>query len=228
MRARAPSPSGSACFTQTLVPLAREVALVAPVDGGGDAHRDQRPEAGQRHVLVRVPLVALRAEAGLADVAAEHDGRSPLDQLVDHRGGHGEVERQEVAPEAARVGHAQVDLAHRVGEQQAMAGVDDAIEVAQRFRRAEDGAQLPAPRVFYVEMAGYGFEAYVYAFVLPYFRDPLRLVSGVDELVARSDLRSVADGLRGNPKIRHFANRNDFLTTPEDAPGSARRSAPSA
>jgi ABC-type transporter lipoprotein component MlaA len=68
----------------------------------------------------------------------------------------------------------------------------------------------------YVEMAGYGFEAYVYAFVLPYFRDQLRLVSGMDELVARSDLRSVADGLRGNPKIRHFANRNDFLTTPED------------
>jgi hypothetical protein len=97
-----------------------------------------------------------------------------------------------------------------------MAGVDDAIEVVQRFRRAEDGAQLPAPRVFYVEMAGYGFEAYVYAFVLPYFRDQLRLVSGMDELVARSDLRSVADGLRGNPKIRHFANRNDFLTTPED------------
>jgi hypothetical protein len=26
----------------------------------------------------------------------------------------------------------------------------------------------------------------------------------------------VADGLRGNPKIRHFASRNDFLTTPAD------------
>jgi ABC-type transporter lipoprotein component MlaA len=68
----------------------------------------------------------------------------------------------------------------------------------------------------YVEMASYSFEGYVYAFVLPYFRDQLRLVSGMDDLIDQTDLRSVADGLRGNPKIRHFANRNDFLTTPAD------------
>lgn len=68
----------------------------------------------------------------------------------------------------------------------------------------------------YVEMATYSFEGYVYAFVLPYFRDQLHWVSGMDELIERSDLRSVADGLRGNAKIHHFANRNDFLTTPED------------
>ncbi len=68
----------------------------------------------------------------------------------------------------------------------------------------------------YVEMASYSFEGYLYAFVLPYFQDQLHLVSGLDDLVAKGDLRSVADGLRDNPKIRHFANRNDFLTTPED------------
>lgn len=68
----------------------------------------------------------------------------------------------------------------------------------------------------YVEMAGYSFEGYVYAFVLPYFRDQLQRVSDMDELIARSDLRSVAGGLRGNPKIRLFANRNDFLATPTD------------
>ena len=60
-------------------------------------------------------------------------------------------------------------------------------------------------------MASYSFEAYVYAFVLPYYRDQLDRVSGMDELVAQSDLRSVEAGLRANPKIRHFANRNDFL-----------------
>jgi hypothetical protein len=38
----------------------------------------------------------------------------------------------------------------------------------------------------------------------------------MDELIAQSDLRSVADGLRGNSKIRHFANTNDFLATPAD------------
>ena len=55
-----------------------------------------------------------------------------------------------------------------------------------------------------------------YAFVLPYFRDQLQRVSDMDELIARSDLRSVAGELRDNPKIRLFANRNDFLATPAD------------
>jgi hypothetical protein len=68
----------------------------------------------------------------------------------------------------------------------------------------------------YVEMASYSFEAYVYAFVLPYFRDQLDLVSSMDDLIAQTDLRSVASGLRDNPEIRLFANRNDFLTTSED------------
>ena len=68
----------------------------------------------------------------------------------------------------------------------------------------------------YVEMASYSFEGYVYAFVLPYFHEQLDRVSGMDDLIAQSDLRSVEDALRDNPKIRHFANRNDFLTTSED------------
>src|SRR5687768_2129927 len=44
---------------QAVDPLAVEVALPAPVDQERDAHRDERAEAGQRHVLLRVPLVAL-------------------------------------------------------------------------------------------------------------------------------------------------------------------------
>jgi len=68
----------------------------------------------------------------------------------------------------------------------------------------------------YVEMAGYSFEGYVHAFVLPYFRDRLHLVSGMEDLTRISDLRSVESGLRGNEKIQHFANRNDFLTTRAD------------
>jgi ABC-type transporter lipoprotein component MlaA len=68
----------------------------------------------------------------------------------------------------------------------------------------------------YVEMAGYSFEAYVYAFVLPYYRDQLDLVSGIDDLNAQCDLRSAEAGLRDNPKLRYFANRNDFLTAPAD------------
>jgi hypothetical protein len=96
------------------------------------------------------------------------------------------------------------------------------VDVLSSIEERSDFRVLKTERSFlrressYVEMASYSFEAYIYAFVLPYFRDQLRLVSDMDELIERSDLRSVADGLRGNPKIRHFANRNDFLTTPAD------------
>jgi ABC-type transporter lipoprotein component MlaA len=96
------------------------------------------------------------------------------------------------------------------------------VDVLSSIEDRSDFGVLKTERSFlrressYVEMASYGFETYVYAFVLPYFRDQLDLVTGLDELVARTDLRSVEAGLRDNPKIRHFANRNDFLTTRED------------
>jgi hypothetical protein len=90
------------------------------------------------------------------------------------------------------------------------------IEERNDFRVLQTERSFLRRESSYVEMAGYGFESYVYAFVLPYFRDQLRLVSGMEQLIEHSDLRFVAGGLRGNPKIRHFANRNDFLTTPAD------------
>jgi ABC-type transporter lipoprotein component MlaA len=90
------------------------------------------------------------------------------------------------------------------------------IEERNDFRVLQTERSFLRRESSYVEMAGYGFEAYVYAFVLPYFRDQLRLVSGMEQLIEHCDLRFVAGGLRGNPKIRHFANRNDFLTTPAD------------
>ena len=126
----ATSPSGCAAVNaQALGPFAREVALQVDVDAGGDAHGDERAERGQRHVLVRVPLIALRAEVGLAEIAADDEGGAPFDQLVQHRARHRQVERQEVAPEAADVGDAQEHLADRIGEQQAVAEVHDAVEV---------------------------------------------------------------------------------------------------
>ncbi len=54
------------------------------------------------------------------------------------------------------------------------------------------------------------------AFVLPYCRARLRTVENASELVAQNDLRFIAENLRGNEKIRHFANTNDFFTTGED------------
>jgi len=96
------------------------------------------------------------------------------------------------------------------------------VDILGTLRDREDLGVLQTERSFlhrefsYVEMAGYSYEAYIYAFVLPYFSERLQLVSGMDELIAQSDLRSVADGLRGNAKIRHFANNNDFLASSAD------------
>jgi ABC-type transporter lipoprotein component MlaA len=68
----------------------------------------------------------------------------------------------------------------------------------------------------YEEIADYSFAEYMHAFVLPYYRDRLRTVENASEFVAQNDLRFIAENLRGNEKIRHFANTNDFLTTDED------------
>lgn len=96
------------------------------------------------------------------------------------------------------------------------------VEILSTSQDEENLGVLETPRSFfrresaYAEMASYSFEQYLYAFVLPYMRDRLHLITGVEELMARSDLRSVAAGLRSNPKIRHFANVNDFVTTQAD------------
>lgn len=96
------------------------------------------------------------------------------------------------------------------------------VDILGTLQDREDLGVLQTERSFlhressYVEMAGYSYEAYIYAFVLPYFSERLHLVSGMDELIAQSDLRSVGDGLRGNAKIRHFANNNDFLASSAD------------
>jgi ABC-type transporter lipoprotein component MlaA len=72
--------------------------------------------------------------------------------------------------------------------------------------------RLPA----YEEIGDYSFTMYMYGFVLPYYRDRLGTVTSGEDLLAKNELRWIADGLRGNPKLRVFANRNDFLTSDED------------
>jgi len=72
--------------------------------------------------------------------------------------------------------------------------------------------RLPA----YREIGDYTFEMYLHAFVLPYHRDRLGTVATAEEMIARNDLRDIAGPLRANPKLRVFANRNDFLTSDED------------
>jgi hypothetical protein len=52
--------------------------------------------------------------------------------------------------------------------------------------------------------------------VLPYHRDRLGTIGSSQALVALNDLRVLEVHLRGHPKLRVFANRNDFLTSEED------------
>ena len=68
----------------------------------------------------------------------------------------------------------------------------------------------------YEEIADYSYSEYLYGFVLPYYRDRLGLVASAEQLVGENDLHAIEGPLRGNPRLRVFANRNDFLTSGED------------
>jgi ABC-type transporter lipoprotein component MlaA len=68
----------------------------------------------------------------------------------------------------------------------------------------------------YKEIGDYSFLMYFHAFVLPYYRDRLNSVESAEQIIAINDLHAIAEPLRGNPKLRVFANRNDFLTSDED------------
>ncbi len=68
----------------------------------------------------------------------------------------------------------------------------------------------------YKEISDYSYSEYLYGFVLPYYQDHLGSIASADEFVRQNDLHAIAEPLRGNPKLRVFANRNDFLTSAED------------
>ncbi len=110
-------------------PFAGKIPLQPPVYEGRHPHRQQCPKAGQSHVLVRIPFVPLGAEIRLAQVTAKKSRHRPFQQLVDHRGRHGQVERQEIAPKPAHIRHAQEHFPNRVGQQQAVGKMDHAIEI---------------------------------------------------------------------------------------------------
>jgi hypothetical protein len=82
--------------------------------------------------------------------------------------------------------------------------------VLQTERRAL--RRLPA----YEEIGDYSFRMYFYAFVLPYYRDRVGTPATSEEMLATNDLRALSGRLRGNPELRVFANRNDFLTNAAD------------
>jgi ABC-type transporter lipoprotein component MlaA len=68
----------------------------------------------------------------------------------------------------------------------------------------------------YEEIADYSFTTYFYGFVFPYYRDRKGMIGSAGEVVAANDLHAIAGALRGNPKLRVFANQNDFLNSEDD------------
>jgi len=68
----------------------------------------------------------------------------------------------------------------------------------------------------YEEIGDYSFSMYFYAFLFPYYRDRMGSIDSAEQMVAVNDLHAIAEPLRGNAKLRVFANRNDFLTSDDD------------
>ena len=68
----------------------------------------------------------------------------------------------------------------------------------------------------YAEMSDYSWTEYMYGFVVPFYQNQLGLVASADELIEQNDLHAIAGPLKQNPKLRIFANHNDFLTRDDD------------
>ena len=68
----------------------------------------------------------------------------------------------------------------------------------------------------YEEILDYSWMKYVYGFVIPYYLRRDSAIKNAEQMFKLNDLRSIDDLLRASGKIRHFANRNDFLIGPED------------
>jgi ABC-type transporter lipoprotein component MlaA len=68
----------------------------------------------------------------------------------------------------------------------------------------------------YEEIVDYSWLEYVYGFVLPYYINRDTKIQNADQMFKLNDLRSIDNALKASQKIRHFANRNDFLVAKED------------
>src|SRR3546814_20341182 len=82
-------------------------------------------KSGAGHVFLRIPDIALRAQIRDTEIAADHFRRHPFNALVERRSRQRHIERQAVTTETTCVGHAQAKLADRIGEQEAVAEMDD-------------------------------------------------------------------------------------------------------
>jgi len=148
---------------EAVSPLPGKIPLQRTVHQSRDNHGDQGSQARQRHILLSVPDVSLRAEVRRAQVPSEKKRSCPLKKLIHHGGGHREIKRQEVAPEALHVRNTQVYFTDRIGKQQAVTEVDHAVEIVPLPSEqavqglAKDGLKPSVIRHFCVRIMGPDF-----------------------------------------------------------------------
>jgi len=92
-------------------------------------HRAQRPGERQRHVLVRIPDVALLSVVGLGVRTAKNDGQQPLEELVQRAEGEDEVNGEVSGQRWRQVESTDQDLEHRPRDQQSETEMDQTIVV---------------------------------------------------------------------------------------------------
>ncbi len=76
-----------------------------------------------------VPNIALRSQIGHSQFAAKDFRRTPFDEFVYHRGRHGQIEGQQIAPKSPYVHDPHENFAQRIGQKQPIQKMHQTIEM---------------------------------------------------------------------------------------------------
>lgn len=162
-------------------------------------------DAEVRRILLKAVSVAKRAQEARL-------GSGSYSRLESTDLGHGTITPEVELPFTNEEAEFLIGLAFRRSLQALLYASQEREDLGVLLTERRRLRRLPA----YEEIGDYSFAMYLYAFLLPYHRDRLGTIASAEQLIAMNDLHAIADPLRGHPKLRVFANRNDFLTSDED------------
>ncbi len=162
-------------------------------------------DAEVRRILRKAVTVATQAQA-------ERLGTGSYSRVESTDLGEGTLTPEFALPFSNREAEFLIGLAFRRSLQMVLYASQEREDLGVLLTERRRMRRLPV----YEEIGDYSFEMYLYAFVLPFYRDRLGQVASAEELIEKNDLHAIADRLRGHPDLRVFANHNDFLTSDED------------
>lgn len=163
------------------------------------------PEAEARRILLKATRVALAAQTARL-------GSGDYSRIESTDLGDGTIAPEMELPFTSEEAEFLIGLAFRRSLQALLYASQERDDLGVLLTERRRLRRLPV----YEEISEYSFEMYLHAFLIPYYRDRLHSVSSVEEMIAQNDLHVLEGNLRGNPDLRVFANRNDFLTNDED------------